>query len=704
MQKTKQILIPFLSAQIAVSSFTYAQENAAQSPSTQNGPSSISKTSDKLWTDFTSSLKSAKLTTRLDVPTQNLTRGLGVGGSYKIESNQSLAGKFSGVDIWELNLNATSDLLGLTNTEKGLGFGFGVNLLRQVTFIQQFEDRMSSIARIPYDPITKLPLTADVFDKKFLNSKTNKEEFVLNEGEFVGFRAPMTFTIGKNISEDALALMGLQSGLNYVISGEFDVHIFRMARNKVRVKLMAIKDKSTNLNLGVSIVGFNHVGKVLLNKIFDLNLLNFAYNQTDSNLFVADYIFNLDQQEARDLYNQFVGHKMRYNAESFIEQLKTSNPLASNSTIRNRLIGDLGVLNEVAKQDQTKKIAERRIIHVSTGHNETKSESTGFKVNLLRLAKASNKETKSISRATVYAQDDLSKNNKYILEVTSKNYAYELFWLWGERDLNTSSLVLKADDKFNPENVLGFQITRTKEDTSMTETDYLSLKKRLGYMLPSAVLAKIQWPNWDFSKGGVVNNVYVQQEILLNENLFKSKIDITAEKIKAELTTLLKNYGSFKSLPMGNVSSTSPDLIDPRIKAFQNSNYIEAYNWELDLIPNKLFKVMSSNFSINERYKAYQELTNQVPLFSEISALLILKLIPEEYAKDIVMVRLSMSAKKQPAGEIFYPSSEQYFRKNIFRDILGQTNFILNRTFDLRTYIKETGALLTVEEILSQYK
>lgn len=709
MKTVKKVLIPLISSQIALGSMAvYAQENTNDSINPQASaffdPISVTQASDRVWNDFTSSLKSAKLKTHLNFPSAHLAQGLGINGSYKIESNQSIAGKYSGVDIWELNLNATSELLGLSKYEKDLGYGFGVNLVRQITFIQQFNDRMSSIARVPYDPVTKLPLTADIFDKKSFNTKTKKEELFIKEGDFISFRAPMIFSIGKGLSREVLSRMGLEAGLSYVISGEFDVHIFRMAGNKVRVKLMAIKDKGFNVNVGTTIIGFNSVGKAILKRIFDLDGLSFAYSQMNSDLFVADYIFNLEKKESRELYNQFVGHKMRFNADVLSEQLQASNPFAKDSTMKNRLIGDLDALNAISLEDQSKQISDRRVMHVNTSHNKTNSEKTGFKMNLLRLAKVSQASTKSISRATVFAQGDITKNNKYILEIASKNFAYELFWLWGERDLNTSSLVLNADDNFNPVNVLGFQITLTKEDSSMTEKDYISLKTRLAYMLPSSVSAKIKWPKWDFTKNGAVNNVYVQQEILLNENLFKTKIDTTQEKIKTELTELIKNYGSLKSQPMGTNLNESPDMIDPRRKAFQNRNYLEAYNWELDIIPNKLFVVMNSNFSVNNRYEAYQELTSQVPLFSELSAPLILKLIPEQYAKDIVMVRLSLSAKKQPPGEIFYPSSEQYFRKNIFRDIVAQTNYILNRTFDLRTYMKETGELLTEEEVLSQYK
>ena len=183
MKTVKKVLIPLISSQIALGSMAvYAQENTNDSINPQASaffdPISVTQASDRVWNDFTSSLKSAKLKTHLNFPSAHLAQGLGINGSYKIESNQSIAGKYSGVDIWELNLNATSELLGLSKYEKDLGYGFGVNLVRQITFIQQFNDRMSSITRVPYDPVTKLPLTADIFDKKVSILKQKKKSFL----------------------------------------------------------------------------------------------------------------------------------------------------------------------------------------------------------------------------------------------------------------------------------------------------------------------------------------------------------------------------------------------------------------------------------------------------------------------------------------------------------------------------------------------
>jgi len=77
-------------------------------------------------------------------------------------------------------------------------------------------------------------------------------------------------------------------------------------------------------------------------------------------------------------------------------------------------------------------------------------------------------------------------------------------------------------------------------------------------------------------------------------------------------------------------------------------------------------------------------------------------LIPQEHLSDVVLGKLALSAKNQQAVEVYFPSKQKYDTTNVFRDIVYQTNFILNRTYDLRNYMKEDGSIYSIEEVLSQ--
>jgi hypothetical protein len=710
--KTKRILLPFFAFNMALSAAaphavaqtTTADDNKTKSDNTvSSATSSIERATQKLWSEFSLALKNAKLKTSVNTPTTSIANGLALGSKYNFESSPSVGGKYSGIDVWDVNISASPEVFGVANTS---GVGVGASWSRQITFIQQFDDRMSSIVRLPYDPITKLPTKSDLFFKTAYNKETQKEEPVIKEGTFIGFRAPLTFSVGKGMNISAGAHVSLDVGLSWVLSGEFDVHIFRMKDNKVRVKILAVKDNIKSASVGVNLMGFNQVGKLVVSRLIDTNLIQFNYSASESNLFVSDYIFNLNHQESRDMYDQLVGHKIKsYDVDSIASQVRIANPFAKDSKTLKHLVADLDVLNDTSEADAGKAVDQRRIIRVSTGKNDTQSDTFGLKLNLFKIAKADSTQTKSISKATIFAQEDHKNNSKYILETSSKISAYEWFWLWGEKDVTSTSMLLQATEDFKPQNVLGFQITRTKDDLSMNSKEYSDLKNIFNSVLPAAITANITWPNWDFSKKDSVQNVHIEQDLLFTENLFKSNIQITEESIKNELVRIIKHYGKFRSLPMNlNSNTEGGGSVDPRMKAYQMGDYLNAYDkdWEQLVIPRYLSIVLNANYSVEERYKAYSDLNYNVPLFSEINGILLSRLIPANVLPQVVIARLSLSARNQTASESFYPSREAYNKLNIFREITYQTQFILNRTYDLRNFLKEDGSSYSAEEVLAQ--
>lgn len=669
----------------------------------QIAPSSIiNNVGNKVWTEFTAALKNASLSKSFNAPTEAITKGLSIGGGLSLTSSPSIGGKYSGIDVWNVNVSASPEIFGIVNNSS---IGIGASTSRQFTFIQQFEDRNSSVIRVPYDPVTKIPIKSEMFFKTKTNRSTGLEEPVIKDGDFIGYRAPLTISVGTGFSSIA-SHFGVNSNLYWVVSGEFDIHIFKMKNNMVRVKIIAIKDNTRGASAGLNLMGFNPIGNMVISKFIDTNLLQFNTSATKSDFFIADYIFNLNKTESRDMYDNVLGHKMKsLDLESISTQLKTANPLASDGTTQKRLVADLDRVNEVSTADQKLPTAERRIIRVSSGKNITDSNSFAMSLNLFKVVKANSTTTKSISKATIYAQDNHLVNSKYLLETSSNNKSYDWFWLWGEKDLKTTSLLLNTDDNFVPTNLLGYQISRVKEDMSMSKVEFDDIKNSFMQILPTAISSFIKWPQWNFGTKNSVNNVYVQQEVLFTEGLFKSNVQVTEEKIRQELILIIKHYGKFRSMPMSlQPESSEGQLQDPRKIAYQRGDYINAFDkdWEQTVIPNKLSIVLNSQYSIAERYKAYAELNQDVPLFAEINAALLLRIFPAEELSKVAIAKLIMSGRNQDSIEAYFPSKEEYNKSNVFREVTYQTQYILNRSFDLRNFIKEDGTIYSADEILDQ--
>lgn len=710
MKKAKKQLITLLMAASLLPLNAFANTNEAGVAASSMGDiveaakyvgdKSKGSLAEKLWEQAKHQLANSKIKAKVNLPTLELAKGLNVGGGYRIESEKSIAGKYSGIDIWEVNLSAYPQLFGIDNPTVGVGFSAS----RQITYIQQFDSQRDSLLRVPYDPISKMPLKSSIFFDKHKNIFTGEEEMILKPGDFIGYRAPMTLSIGKGFGQLASTALGISTsisaGLSYVISGEFDVHIFVMNNNMVRVKLLAIKDKSKGASVGVSLLGFSGIGELIINKIIDTNLLSLYMNKTNTDLFTADYIFNLNNDESKVLYDRFIGSKLHiFSKDVIIKQIKAANPFASDSKIRELMMADLTEINNVSGQDLNKPYTERRVLKLSNAHNESETFSMGSKISLFKILKSQNSTSKTGSKITLFAQNDDSVKAKFKLDAFSVNNNFE-FLVWGDKHVITNSLLTQTDVADNPINFTGLQNSRTREDKALKKKEYDALLEKLKRLLPEAIYTKLELPNWDFSKGSV-SNAFVQQDITFNENLFKMSSNVSEETILATLKDVLANYGKLKSKPMGAKDFNNGDDRDPVMEDFQRGKYLEAYaDWELRLIPQKLAIALNSAYSFKDRYAEFSYLYEKVPLFSEISMVLLLKLIPAADLEKVVIARLVMSAKRQKTVIAEYPTTEAFNTSNIFREILAQNNFINDRSYNLRYYLKEDGTQYSIDEIM----
>ncbi len=703
----------------------FAQEAVAVQSGDKPAESSVTSKAEelgnKLWAAAKKSLRNAKVRTKINLPTIEIAKGLNLGGKYGYVSSPSVGGRYSGIDVWDVNLAAYPQLFGMTMPE---GVGAGVTLQREITFIQQFKTQRESLIRVPYDPVTKLPLKSKVFFDKHKNIFTGEIEPVLKSGDFIAYRAPMTFALGKGFGQVAAGHLGLTASLNYTISGEFDVHVFVMDDNQIRVKILAAKATTKGVSAGISLMGFNALGGFVVKKLIDTQLLSFYFNKTNSDLFIADYIFNMNLEEPKALYDTVIGSKMHtFSMSAIKEQILVANPFASDGATRDRMLANLEDLNNMSNSDVHKPYSERRILKLLNAHNESESVSHGLKLNLLKILKFENSESKVGSKITIYANNDNSVKAQFKLDGYNVSNSFEILPalnIWGDKSSTSNTLLTQVDANANPIEFTGLQNTKIREDYTLKKAEFDGLMKRIEKILPAVIYNKLEKANWNFGPKNSVNAARVQQDITFSSDLFKMKSEIKEENIRKVLIDILKHYGTLKSRPMGANQFQSSDEKDWSMEAFQRGNYVEAYghtvekrfggeirisnDWEMHLIPMKLAVALDSRYSFADRYAEFSYLYEKVPLFSEISNVLLLKLLPEADLEKVVIVRITMSAKKQPTLITDYPTTEAFNTSNLFREILAQNAFMNDRSYNLRHYLKEDGSQYSIDEIMIEKK
>jgi len=675
----------------------------------------------KIWPSADRVLKNASLAKQINLPTIHLANGLNLGASYKFESTPSIGGKYSGIDIWDINIAAYPELF---DPILSFNTGAGLTINRQVTYIQQFKSQKESLLRIPYDPVTKLPINSKKFFETKKNNSTGQDELILKPGDFVGYRTPLTLSMSSVFNQLANSHFGPNLGLTYLISGVFDVHVFVMENHFIRVKVLAGKTTTRGAYAGVNIMGFDGFGRLIINRLLDPQLLEVYFNKSQSDLFIADYIFNMNKVEPQELYNQFIGSKLNmYEIKSIAKRVLQANPFISTTQIRNKLITSLEDLNDIAIADLNKPLTERRIFKLLNAQNKTESTSSGLKLNLFKIVKLQTSTSKTTSEIMLYANENNILKAKFNM---SRYYTENLFEvlpflnIWGDRKTSSNSILTQQNFLTDSAaEFIGLQNSKLHEAFRLNKTVLDAIMSRIQKLLPKTLYDKLEKPNWHFDSENSVERVRIQHDITFNSNLLKMKLSVTEQTIRLALLDLVKNYGKLKSRPLGVKNLYENGEPDDAMDAYNRGQYAKAYGHyetnyrgikkqvienEMLFIPQKLAFVLNNHYSAAERTLVLHSLYEKIPLFSEISAALLLKLIPEDELEHIVLIRFSMSARNQNTVISDYPTTESFDTRNLFREILAQINYSNDRTYNLRNYIKEDGSLYSVDEIMIEKK
>jgi hypothetical protein len=641
------------------------------------------KESNYIWKQIVNQINTAKINYGKDLDVSPITNtSLSIG---KISGSEpSIGGKFSGIDRWNIGLSAL--VFGSEAADLGLSGR------REVTFIQQFNSRCKSLVRLAYDPITKIPLTA------------NRAIHRLNPGDFVAFSAPLTLSLGKGVALADTIQKNLtgSASLSVYASGEIDIHIFRMNDNFVRVRFFANKSKGISISVGLKFVA--------IPRMLTATPVELSATASNSNLFTADYIFNLNNEESRNLYDQVMGEKFK----SIRVPIPEIFPFASAEKAKDTLYADLGKIDDISFADSNLELKDRRVIRLGKGENDTNSFSRGLGINIFELVKAKITSTRSDSDVSQY---NVENNQKYYkIKSMSHQNEYGIFKYWGQEDTYNTAFLAEADEKYNPTAAKGLQSIRVKQQIQFTKSEINSLKSQLTKTLPEAISSRLVLPDVEkLSKN--ISNTRIEQSLFIDAQIFDEDNVINTDNIRIELANIIKTWGKINSNPY-NAQSTSNDMKDPIIEAKKagdnkyywekdgSADYMEAFAGELYIIPNLLSKLFDNKVSINEKLKTYDSL-QYIDLFNEVGSTLLLRVIaqqPKNLLEKAVTYRLVITGKGIEPKITEFPENPDLSSSRLFQRILNENSFLTDRSFNLKYFLNDKGEALSLLEAYDQSK
>lgn len=625
-------------------------------------------------------IKDAKIKKRFCISPIGLGSGFSLSGCNEVVSEASIGGKYSGIDVWEVGVGGPI----LTRNWGSIG----ISTSRSFTFIQQFNNREDSIFRTPYDPYTKLPFNSE-------------KALELKAGDFVAYSAPLTLSLGKSLSkflEGAQHINGT-AGFSLFVQGEINIHVFRMNDNRVRVRLFQGRSNGKSLNLGVNILGVNGI---IAKYFLDLNPIEMYISSSKSDLFTADYIFDLNNELARKQYDQILGQK--YRMATF--QVNAMNPFADDELYKDKTYGNLEEVDQIAQSELKKPVEQRSIIRVGKGENQTKSSKTGVKVSL-KFIKLEASMGLSESQITLF--NAMNEKSFYIIKSHSKESNAKFFEFWGQENKNNSGFILETTENFQPKSIVGLEMIRMKQDLNFTPNEMKDLQHNLQKILPNEIYKGIKFP--DTSKLlGRIRNAHLEQALFFNAKAFESLPTFERKLIENEIKNILLHWGPLSSIPMQTIGDTDPRIESKKkgdVEIHQGKeplSYLDAYSYEIAYMAAYISDMFNENQSLNTRVDSYNKLNNYMDLFREIGSALLLRLVPTDKLKDLITYRLLISGRGIDPVKNEFPANADMTQTNLYNAVLSQNAFIQDRSYNLRNFLNEKGEPMTSVEVIEKTK
>ena len=520
-------------------------------------------------------------------------------------SYESFGGKYSQADQWELGATY--------NPEIWSGRGPHLKIAEKITYIRQFENRKDSLCRdVPlYDVRKKVPQQAADFDVA-----TNKNAMKIND--FVEFQSELTLGIPEILQKK----LGLLSP--YSVTGMFEVQMFRMDENLVRVRIGTIKDKRKPLGIKYQIFDGGLLAK---HSKFELRVLE----ESQSDLLVYDMVFNFDPklkqeneiagvQTAADLYDNVIGSQVQMdmskdNLTRILKQAYDNNPI--NGKAAKRLQENMQSIVDVSLGDalafNKRSNLGQRVYMINNGNLSSTSLGNGIELNLLRLVRLKLQHSDYESLLTIF--DSKNDVSKYVLQGTGRQSSWKVIRLYGDTYETNTNLVMtapkdaqlpKKDNRATQSgevdvpvatapttpnmpviDVFGMNISRNVELRRVNKDEAQHIVQKLKDTLTDKIFDRINWgtkkvvvdgktsevkitPRWETFENNRQSNVKIKQNILFKSSLFKRNIVNSVGEVQVRINEILQkkaeNLEKIKAKPSALAGLIEGDDNVPRVE------------------------------------------------------------------------------------------------------------------------------------------
>lgn len=613
----------------------------------------------------------------------------GVSIERKFEPSFS-QGNTSLIDGWEVDLGYKNDF----SDNDGLDFGAGIETQLKVVFARQFKGNTlkehvklwAEDVRTPLD----IPISAEQALKDF------------EPQEFMMIQVPLTAVLSRNQLSNSFSKFPVKLGAKFALTGEFQIHLFRVDDKRFRIKLIGVRTKTKGL---IAKIGYDSDRGGWIGRKLSFTPFSLESEWPESNLMLADYVVDLTDHRAKRAYNALVKEAMT------LKSLEIMNQTTSIIELRQLLLADASQLDEIFNQEKMKAEDDKAnkrtpkpesdwaVSRRFMGEDDAKTSRHTLGLGFRALVK--------YEKSGVYTENKIINTDRngmvrYFLMpmFTLSDESSFLMKLYRQELNRTANLLLETDSRFKVQEGVPGELSFYMDyrDNHFQTDEILRLRDYIRKRVPQEFYNKINWKSWA-NTGRTRENARVTSLLV----------------IKPAAVSLMQGYGqgdyierlgqyvdrldelkvfveSNPSLPAGtigvNTNLMNVSRMSPR-EYFQEDIVNE--------ISPALAALGNANLTGEARQNAFLELRRN-PLWQEIGGGFLLQFMVDETKRrnpknsddalkalyENMYYETTWSATDKDGEDIIDQSFGQCGNRRLYQSVMYIYNVLHNRELDMR--------------------
>lgn len=414
--------------------------------------------------------------------------------------------------------------------------GLGLEKDTTLKFVRQFTDRREAVLSIQIDDnLKKIPVNAQVVRDNLV------------PGDYFSTKAKMNMFLGFKPSASPVA--GITTNLNayYVLSGKFIIQTYRMPEDKIRVKIFAgetrTRGATATAEVGYEFFQINpgsQLTELLVEQIFDFDLLELFIKREQGEIMVFDYIFDLKNEEASSAFDDLMSPRLMINDARIASQIFSDERVATE-----RLLSNIPKIAQIAEEDRDKEV--KRIERGFEGQINFNTSTRGLDLSLFVL---------NYQRSNSYARNNIIEigddEDQYFYAPSYTTYSERGFDI-GIADLNSRRSSTMFGLFKNPGGEGNFEFSdigtiNNRDELTLTAIEEINLKSELKYNLPSESELE-KFDSWGWSRVIPIPFRVIKEDVNIRTQFFVNRTGLlylqanyhSPEDFEAALTRIYRD-------------------------------------------------------------------------------------------------------------------------------------------------------------------